>query len=135
MIETINTGPHIITTSEIYFDMRGDVFSNVSTKKLITTLDDSAPKANHGSVERVRRLFGNKTAGAKAHKIYQCWNQKVPIRRVTMLTDASACHKITSLLVLTVSSRRQRWGRKLNIHNGTIKAPAAANKLDNLVLS
>jgi len=52
-----------------------------------------------------------------------------------MLTDASVCHKITSLLVLTVSSRRQRLGRKLNIHNGTINAPAAANKLDNLVLS
>jgi len=41
-------------------------------KKLIIIFDDNAPKANQGSMERVNRLFGSKTAGASSHKIYQC---------------------------------------------------------------
>ena len=62
----------MITTAKLEFKMGDEVFVTVVSRKSIATLEDNAPKANHGNTERVNRLSGSKAAGAMIHKMYQC---------------------------------------------------------------
>ena len=116
--------------------MRGAFLSAAASKKLIITLEDSAPKTNHGSMERVKWLLGSNTAGAKTHNTYQCWNQNDPTRRYNILTAIRLRHTIWSASPRSITGvLRQRLGRKLNIHRGMISAPAANSQFDIPVLS
>jgi hypothetical protein len=89
-----NTSPQMNTTERIEIQIGGAVFRVVVNKKSMDTFADKAPKANHGSTERVSWLSGSNTAGARAHKMYQCWNQNEPTRRYSILTAARTRHSL-----------------------------------------